>query len=151
MNFIYYLMSVMAGVAMTTQGGVNGNLRRIVESPYLTALISFSVGTIALMLVNFALALSAGQTSSFTANLKDTNWWMWTGGLLGAFCVFSNIVALPKIGFANMSCLVVAGQVILALVFDQYGFFGYDVHPINWVRVAGVALLIGGVYLIQKY
>jgi transporter family-2 protein len=141
----------MSGVAMTTQGGVNGSLRRIVENPVLTALISFSVGTIALFILSFGLALATGQTTSFAEHFKDTNWWMWTGGLLGAFCVFSNIVALPKIGFANMFSLVVAGQVILALIFDQYGFFGYTVHLINWVRVLGVMLLIAGVYLIQKF
>ena len=76
---------------------------------------------------------------------------MWLGGLLGGFYVLVGILASPRIGFANLFSLVVAGQILLALLFDQFGAFGNPVHALNPLRAAGAALLVLGVYLIQTH
>jgi len=45
----------------------------------------------------------------------------------------------------------IAGQLIAASIIDHFGFFGLNVHQISAGRIAGIALLIGGIFLIQKY
>jgi transporter family-2 protein len=36
------------------------------------------------------------------------------------------------------------------VVIDHFGWLGLPEHPITWLRVAGVVLLISGVWLISK-
>jgi len=131
--------------------GINGELRSKIGSPILSSLISFAVGTIVLTVTFFFTVLSGYSSSQNLINIKNTNWWMFTGGLLGAFYIFTTIFTSPKIGFANMFSLVICGQIILAVIFDHFGLLGNQIHTINSLRVLGVILLILGVYIIQTH
>ena len=55
---------------------------------------------------------------------------------------------MPKLVFFVFSAL--AGQLATALVIDHFGWLGLPVNPITWGRVAGVALLGIGVWLISR-
>ncbi|MBP2661768.1 MAG: hypothetical protein H6Q69_4800 [Firmicutes bacterium] len=145
----YYLLSLISGAALTTQVGINGKLLSNVGSPVLTSFISFFVGTLGLAIA-YIIAVYYGIQSVPTLHaFTQTNFWMWLGGLLGAFYIFVAIFCSPKIGFANMFSLVVAGQIILAVIFDHFGLLGSSVHIVTPIRLMGVALLIVSVYLIQ--
>jgi len=147
----YYLMALIGGAAATTQVGVNGRLLSHLGSPVFTSFISFSVGTVGLALI-YILAIMAGvqQVPSLSA-IPQTSAWMWTGGLLGAFYVFTTIICAPKIGFANLYSLVIAGQLFLAITLDHFGLLGSPLHAVTPLRAAGVLFLITGVYLIQTH
>ena len=45
---------------------------------------------------------------------------------------------------------MVAGQMMLSLILDHFGFMGVPKQPITMTRLAGVAMLIGGVLLVRK-
>src|SRR5919108_3997232 len=79
----------------------------------------------------------------------DAPWWVWIGGILGAFYVLGSIVTAPKLGAATLVALILAGQAIASLLVDHYGWVGFEGHPITLVRVAGVVLLAGGVALVR--
>lgn len=149
MSLFYYLISFISGIFLTLQVGINGQLRKTVESPILSSFISFLVGTICLGIL-FCFSVINGSYSLPLQAMKSVRWWMLTGGALGAFYIFSTIFVSPKIGFATMFCLVICGQVILSILFDHFGLLGNEIHPINLYRIIGVMLLISGVYLIQK-
>jgi transporter family-2 protein len=146
-NIFYYLLALLTGIALSTQSGVNSQLRSVLGNPVLSSLVSFSVGTISLVIY-----LCIFQPGSFTTlgNLQGMAWYKWTGGLLGAFIVSFIIIIAPRIGAANMVGLVVAGQIFIALIFDHFGLLGFTQHGINWVRIFGAGLLITGVFLILK-
>lgn len=148
MNFMYYLLSFLSGTAISTQAAVNGKLVASLASPLLTSTVSFAVGTAGLFAA-YLLAVTLGwQNSPSLHHVMQTNWWMWTGGLLGAFYILTTVVASPKIGFANLFSLMIAGQILFALIIDHFGILGV-VHTINGARIAGVVFLILGVYAIQ--
>jgi transporter family-2 protein len=149
MNSIYYLLAFISGTVLTMQVGINGKLMLSLGSPVFTSFISFMVGTIGLGGVYLVTVLSGIQAVPSLQSLSIISWWTWLGGLLGAFYIFSVIVVAPKIGFANMFSLVVAGQIILAILFDQFGVLGNQIHSLTLLKAVGVALLIAGVYLIQ--
>jgi transporter family-2 protein len=69
--------------------------------------------------------------------------------VLGSFFVLTAILATPPLGAALMLASLVVGQTITALVIDHYGWFGVQVHPLSPMRIAGAALLIGGVMLLR--
>jgi len=50
-----------------------------------------------------------------------------------------------------MIALIVSGQMTASLVLDHFGWLGYQLHPINGLRILGVFLLIGGVVLIRLF
>ena len=43
--------------------------------------------------------------------------------------------------------LVVAGQLVMAVVMDHFGLFGMSVQPVNWLYLSGIISIIGGGYV----
>ena len=46
--------------------------------------------------------------------------------------------------------LIVAAQTVAALALDHFGWLGLPVRPITLVKLAGVALIVGGVLLVRR-
>ncbi|WP_236209554.1 DMT family transporter [Pseudomonas tohonis] len=135
----------IAGAFLPLQAGINGLLSRQVSSVMSAALISFLVGTVAL----FAVATVQRELPSFAA-LKGLTWWHWSGGLLGAVFIATAAFAGPRIGAMLFMALVLAGQLSMALVLDHYGWVGYREAPISLGKIAGMVLIIGGVWMIRR-
>ncbi|KAA5549543.1 DMT family transporter [Adhaeribacter rhizoryzae] len=145
---IFYLIALLAGLAVTIQAGANAQLRLAVGNPVITAMISFLVGTT--ILVTYVLFTSTHLLPS-VKTIAGISWWKWIGGALGVFYIISVIVVAPRIGAASTFGFIVGGQLIFAVIFDHFGVIGFPQHPVSWLRVAGVLLLLAGVYLIQKF
>lgn len=145
----YFLLALISGAVSTIQAGVNTRLLSYLGNPILTSLINFSVGALSLSVVYGAGVYLGWQTVPPLAVFAQTKPWMWTAGLLGAFFVFATVLCSPKIGFANVFSLIVAGQIILAVIFDHFGLLGAPLHLLTPLRAAGIMLLIISIYLIQ--
>lgn len=146
-NLIYYVLAICAGLAIATQTGVNAQLRTAVGNPVIAALISFLVGSFALILY---ILFFQSETLGGIFNLGNISWHKWTGGLIGALYVSGVIIIAPRIGAANTAGLIVTGQILFALLLDHFGFLGFIQHTFNMMRLAGAFLLIAGVFLILK-
>lgn len=140
------LLPFLAGIAVSTQTAVNGQLRATVGSPLVAAFISFSVGTIVLA----SLILLTKQEVPALKQLTGIEWYKFLGGFLGAFFITSVIISVQRLSVANLLALVVAGQLIVALVYDHFGLIGVKHSPITLTRLAGAVALILGAYLINK-
>ena len=140
------ILAVIVGGALTAlQGPTNARLAGAVASPVNAALISFAVGTVALMIL--AAALHTRPDMAATRALPPA---AWLGGLYGDVFVVAAAYAVPKLGVATTIVLMVAGQMMLSLILDHFGFMGVPKQPITLTRLAGVAMLIGGVLLVRK-
>ena len=146
MKYLIYLLPLMAGITITTQAGVNSQLKLAVNNQWIAAFISFLVGTIALGLV----ILFTRQTTPSLTTLQQIDWYKYSGGLLGAFFVTVIIFSVQKIGSGNVFALVIAGQLLMALVYDHFGLFGFKQASINWSKIAGVLMLIAGAWLVNR-
>ena len=142
---LYILFAVAAGAGVAAQAVINGRLRFILGAPVWAATAQFVVGLI--MLVLFA-TLSR-QTIPAAADMARAPWWMWTGGLFGAFFILMAVVSTPVLGAALMLASSIVGQLGAALVIDHFGLFGGTVIPISPARVIGVVFLAVGVMLIR--
>ncbi|EOR27706.1 hypothetical protein A500_03261 [Clostridium sartagoforme AAU1] len=150
MIFLYYLLSLVAGFALTMQSGLNRVLRSKIGNPIISSLISFGVGTLGLAIVLFFTVINGSTSLNVSNNIKNIRWWMLSGGLLGAFYILTTILSSPKIGFANMFSLIICGQILLSVIFDHFGLLGNQTHLLTGKRILGVILLILGVYIIQN-
>lgn len=139
----YILFALLAGAMLPIQFGINAQLATWVGGSLRAALVSFVVGAVGL----FVAVLFAAR--GWPDRAGDAPWWVWTGGLLGAFYVLGSIVTAPKLGAATLVALILAGQAIASLLVDHYGLVGFEEHPVTALRIAGIVLLGGGVALVR--
>ena len=144
---LFILMAIVAGISIPTQAGINAQLGLWTKSPVLASTISFAVGTLTLVLYSFATRIPMPMLASAGSH----PWWIWFGGMLGAFFVTATIILVPKLGATAMVAFILAGQMCASLLLDHFGLLGYPLHPISLGRVAGVLMLCGGVWLIKAY
>ena len=146
-TLLFILLALIAGITVPTQGALNNKMAITLENPILAALISFVMGTTALIIY----ILLSGQPIGNLSLARGASWISWTGGLFGAFFVTSTVLLIPRIGVAMTFGLVVAGQMLASLAFDHFGLLGVEVKPVNVPRVIGVVLVIAGVALIRRF
>ncbi len=145
---IYWSLLVMAfisGALMPLQAGINGLLAKEVSSVLNAATISFLVGAAALLI----LALWQRDAVSI-GSLKGLHWWHWAGGLLGAFFVFTAAFVAPRIGALLFMALVLLGQLSSAVFLDHQGWVGFKEMPINLGKIAGLLLILSGIWVIRR-
>jgi len=145
--YFFLLLALIAGAMMPTQAAINNKLAGYVASPVSAAFISFLIGTVGLFIYMVATRTPLGSL----LNIKDAPPIAWIGGLLGAFFVTCTVILAPRIGVAMTFSLIVAGQMLITLVLDHFGFLGLDEKPVSIPRILGVLLIIGGVVLIRRF
>jgi transporter family-2 protein len=141
----YLAFGFAAGAMLPIQFGINAQLASWVDSPLRATLVSFLVGTLALALV----MLVAARDWPPLSRVESAPWWVWVGGLLGAFYVLGSVVAAPKLGAATLVAVILAGQAVASLLVDHFGWVGFEENPITLGRLAGVAFVAIGVALVR--
>ena len=81
--------------------------------------------------------------------LGDASLWQFAGGLIGAMFVFGTTLLAPRIGLADMACLIIAGQILASLAFDRFGLLGLATREIGAARMIGAVLVIAGALLVN--
>jgi transporter family-2 protein len=142
----YVVLAFVIGCAIPLQSAINAQLKgHLDDSTLLAALVSFTVGTIALAVV----AVLSAQRMAALAGVGEARAWQLTGGLLGAVFVFGTTLLAPAIGTARMVALIIAGQVIVSLLMDRGGWLGLPVRELTFTRGAGAVLVVAGVVLVN--
>lgn len=144
---VFILFAFLAGVAIPIQFAINTQLREVVGSPFLAAAISFVVGSLFLAVV----FLFVNGFPFFDKSVFRAPWWIWMGGVLGAFYVLASIVLMPKLGAAATVGFILAGQVVASIIIDHFGLIRVTTHALTGPRIFGAILIIIGAILVQKY
>lgn len=141
-------LAMAAGSTLAMQPGINGQLSKGLQRPFLAALISFGVGFLALLTINLVRRDGLPGREAFSS----VPVWIYVGGgLLGAFAVTTALSVAPRLGAATWISLLIAGQMLTSLALDHFGLVGFATSPINGPRIVGAVLLITGVALIAKH
>jgi transporter family-2 protein len=146
MKTFFIILTVLAGCVLPFQGAINGRLGKSIGSPVFASLISFLIGTIALLLYGIIT-----QSSFRLQSIKQVPAFEWTGGILGAFYVLVVVLMLPRLGAALAFSLIVAGQMAVSMWLDHAGILVSVQHPINIWRVLGLCLIISGVIIVRRF
>lgn len=141
MNAAYYLLAIAAGLGITLQTTLNGQLAKGVGGDSVAAaLFSFTAGAICLGVFS----LMRGGIVASLAAIPAQPWWSLLGGLLGAGALLSYVVLAPKIGLSALLGLAIAGQIISSLVIDHFGLMGASERPLSLVKLAGSMVMLAG-------
>ena len=139
------LLVFIAGGLVALQAPTNAMLAKAGGSAILAALISFSVGTVALLV-----AWAASGNRPGAAPFAGLPWYAWIGGLYGAVFVAVAAFAAPRIGVASLITIGIAGQVAMALWLDHIGAMGLTRDPVSLGKVMGAVLVLAGVILVRR-
>ena len=138
------LLAVFGGIGLAVQGRLNSELGVQLQDRIGAALISFGTGFIAVLV--FATVLpSARARLRRVPSLFRQRWyppWYLLAGLIGAFYVFTQTVAVGPIGLSLFTIAVVSGQLTSGLVVDRLGLGSGRKIPVNGVRIAGAVLAL---------
>ena len=137
------LMAAVGGL-IALQPAINAGLGRATGN-IAAAFVSFAIGTVVLA----AIVVIAGQASGLSSAF-DVRWYYLLGGVLGAAYVFTALTTVSTIGAGGVAAATITGQLTLSVVIDRLGILGLDEQPITLERVAGVALLLAGTFLIVR-
>jgi bacterial/archaeal transporter family-2 protein len=138
----YVLISLAAGIAGSIQVAVMGRFGDRIGT--LQALAFSTVVTTAIALV--VLLIARRSLGGFGDAVRSPPW-MWLGGAMGVFIVFTITLVQPRLGtFATVAIFIVA-QIAAGVAIDRFGWFGVERVGLEWTRVLGVVLLASGAVL----
>lgn len=146
---IFALLAAGAGCCIALQASANGKFRQnLGEHPHFALWAAFFsiCGTI---LTALLVMLLIRPTPPSGAALRETQWWNWVGGPLGALIVLAGAALTRQLGAAAFIALVVGGQLLCSLLLDHYALMGLREQPITWGRVLGAVLVVAGVGCIK--
>lgn len=139
------VLMVIAGGFIALQSPINSHLGRAVGALQ-GAFVSFAVGTVVLF---FAALLARGGIGRI-GNVGEVSWIYVTGGVLGAGYVTTALLSVRSLGTGGVIAATIAGELTVAVLIDQFGWFGVQQQVITPARLAGIVLLALGVLLVVR-
>ncbi len=149
MKIGWLIAALLAATIIPAQAAMNAKMREFVVNPMYSAMINFSVGALMGLIVT-AVTIWRGEPGNWRG-VAQAPWWAWGGGVVGMIFVTIALLVVPRIGSATFSAVIVAGQLIGALLLDHYGWLGLPQSSITPTRISGALLLLAGVWLMQRH
>ena len=139
------LLMIVAGGVIALQAPINAVLGRSVGT-FAAASVSFAIGTLALVAITVLLGGGFGDLGQ----VGSLSWYYLTGGVLGAIYVTSALATVATLGAGGVTAATITGQLVTAVVADRLGVLGLEQRELSAGRLAGVALLAVGTYLVVR-
>jgi transporter family-2 protein len=140
------LATVAAGGLVAAQAPANNIISHKVGDLGAVA-VNFVSGSVLVVLV--AVAFTGGI--HVREEVATPAWYYWVlGGAGGVVIVLVGLVAVRELGASGVTAAIIAGQLALSVVLDRLGVLGLDQRAITWEKVAGIAILALGVFLIVR-
>jgi transporter family-2 protein len=140
------LLTVLAGGFIALQSPINSGLGRHTGALQ-GAFVSFVIGGAVLLVAALFARGGIGQV----AEARHVSSWVYlTGGILGAGYVTVALLAVRSLGTSGVIAATIAGELTVAVLIDQYGWFGVDRQAISPARITGILLLAAGVLLVVR-
>jgi transporter family-2 protein len=139
------VLTAFAGGLVAMQAPINANLGRTIGS-LPAASVSFAIGLVALV----AITLLAGGGFGRVGEMWSLEWYYLIGGLLGAVYVTTVLITVRTLGAGAVTAATIAGQLTLSVALDRLGVLGLEKQGLTASRLAGVALLASGTFLVVR-
>jgi len=147
-EFLFPLLAAGAGSCIALQAVANTRLRQNLDTPDNSLIASFFSICGTILTATLAVLILRPVWPTWLS-LKQTQWWNWIGGPLGVLFVLAGATLVKELGAAAFIVLVVAGQLLVSLLFDHFALMGLPEQPITAGRILGVLLMVAGVACIK--
>ncbi len=139
------LLTAAVGGLIALQAPINSMLGKSVGT-FQATFLNFAIGTVVLAAIA---ALSAGGLGTL-GEARHVAPQYFLGGLLGAAYVTSVLVTVRALGAGGVTAATISGQLAVSVLVDQLGWLGLERDPLTLDKVAGLALLAAGTFLIVR-
>ena len=136
------IFSIIAGAAMSVQGVMNTRLGERIGTMEANALVQCSAAALSLLVLLFY------RTGSFSA-LGGTPKLYWLGGVLGLVITVTVMLGIGRLSPTVAISVILISQLLVAALIDAFGWMGSEKVAFGWTKLAGLALMIGGVLLLK--
>jgi bacterial/archaeal transporter family-2 protein len=138
-------VAAVIGGLVATQAPLNSQLGRTVGG--------LQASVVALFVSLVALTTLAALTDGLGGirRIGDAPWHVAIGGgLAGALYVGSIVWTVRALGAGGLTAVTIAGQLAVAVAMDHYGWLGVERTPVTAAKIAGIALLGLGTWLVIR-
>jgi transporter family-2 protein len=143
-NFaVLVIVAIIGGIAAALQAQLTGLMDRgigTIESVFIT----YGSGGVLVGLLMLA------QRGGNLAAWQNVPWYALSTGVLGLVIVGTIGYTVPRLGIVAAFTIIVATQFVLGALIDHFGLLGAEVRLLNLPRLAGVVVLLAGVWLIIR-
>jgi bacterial/archaeal transporter family-2 protein len=139
------VVAAVIGGVIAMQAPLNSQLGRTVGG--------LQASVVALCISFFALLALASITDGLGGirRIGDAPWYVAVGGgLAGALYVGSIVWTVRALGAGGLTAVTIAGQLAVAVALDHFGWLGVERSPVTFAKVAGIALLALGTWLVIR-
>ncbi|WP_230399583.1 DMT family transporter [Novisyntrophococcus fermenticellae] len=137
------LIALLSGALMSIQGVFNTDVTKQTSLWVSTGWVQLSAFIVCV------LAWVMTGRESVTALFSVEHKYSLLGGVIGAFITITVIKSMGTLGPAKSVMLIVIAQLIVAYVIELLGIFGVEKQPLEWRKVVGMLVAIGGVILFK--
>jgi transporter family-2 protein len=138
------VLTLAAGLVVGLQPPANAALSRHVGDLG-AALVSIAIS----MAIIGGLLLAVGDPGRL-AGLSSIRPEQALGGIGGAAVVAISLIAVRPLGAGAVVALLIAGQLIVAVLADRLGWFGLHQVDISVARILGLLLVVAGTILVTR-
>ncbi len=142
MKIHLYILTMLLGVVLAVHLAMNGKVGSVLQNARVGNALFWCIGAVGALAIGLT-----GWRSDALAPIRQVHPVLLTAGVLGASLVFAIAWLIPKVGAGPVMITLLAGQVLGGLLMSHYGWLGSPVQPITLTKLAGVAVMIGGVML----
>ncbi|PMC36055.1 hypothetical protein CJ195_17575 [Bacillus sp. UMB0899] len=143
MGLLMILFTLIGGITLSAQSSINGTFSRkagTIETTFLT----FLTGT--MFLIIFILFFGSGNVLA----LLEVPKWQLSAAFLGTMYLLLTVVAVPRIGVIATNIAGIAGQLVIGLIIDHFGWFNSLVIELDMKRTFALLFMIISLYLIYQ-
>ena len=145
-DLIFLALALITGALIPIQAATNAAFSKSIGNPLITGLMVFIIGLVGMILF----VLISRTPFPMRQQLTSAPLYGYLGGLIVATYVVMITILVPRIGVGAAIGLIVTGQIICAVIIDHFGLFNVAVRTISITRLAGIFLMIAGIYLVMK-
>jgi bacterial/archaeal transporter family-2 protein len=137
------IIAAVGGIAITLQAQFMGVMDKNIgtlESMFIT----YASGG---LLIGFAMLVNKGGNLSAW---RSVPWYVLSAGILGLIIVGTIGYSTQRLGLVTAFTIIVASQFIAGALLDHFGILGADLRPLDFTRLAGIGVMLLGVWLIIR-
>jgi transporter family-2 protein len=138
----YAIVAFLMGAILSVYLPMNSSVSRYLGSSMAAAAVFFVVATITSILI-----LVLGGEYHSLAKLRNAPVYLHMAGIISAFFIVGTTFLIPKVGARTFFILLVAGQILMAMVISHYGVLESPQDPITLKKTLGAVLVIAGACL----
>ncbi len=141
----YYLLAFVVGLVIAVHLAMNADVGEKIENARAANAAFWAMGAVVAVIIWLA---SPGRSA--VTRIREVNPLLLLAGAMGAALVLAIAIIIPKIGAGATNVLLLAGQVIAGILISQFALWSSPQESISVLKVAGVAVMVGGAYMAVK-